>query len=141
MLNVRIYRIAWLLAIVGVLAVLLTLSSPGAVPQPAVPPAINAAAIASATDAVQALAPTRPPGSAGDQAVAAWVQHQFIAGSSDQSPVTGGAARVGEQSFVARWRGRLIHGTNVYLTLPGTLTGASQDWRSSSLHPGTRPRG
>ena len=45
MLNVRMYRIAWLLAIVGILLVLLTLNGPGAVPQPVVPPAINAAAI------------------------------------------------------------------------------------------------
>ena len=92
-------------------------------PPPAVPPAINGAAIVNATETVQALAPTRAPGSAGDQAVAAWVQQQFIASSGAQSSVTGGAARVGQQQFVARWRGRLIHGTNVYLSLPGTRHG------------------
>ncbi len=125
MLNVRVYRIAWILAIVGILLVLLTLKSPGVVPSPAVPPAINGVAIVNATATVDALAPTRAPGSAGDQAVAAWVQQQFLASSGSQSSVTG-AARVGEQDFAARWQGRLIHGTNVYLSLPGTLTGASQ---------------
>ena len=125
MLNVRTYRIAWILAIAGILLVLLTLKSPGAVPPPAVPPAINAVAIVNATATVDALAPTRAPGSSGDQAVAAWVQQQFVASSGSQSSVTG-VARVGQQEFVARWRGRLIHGTNVYLSLPGTLTGPSQ---------------
>jgi hypothetical protein len=124
-LNVRLYRIAWLLAIVGILLVLLNLKSPAAVPPPAVPPAISAAAIVNATNTVQSLAPTRAPGSAGDEAVAGWVQQQFIASSGAQGSVTGGAARVGQQTFVARWRGRLIHGTNVYLSLPGTLTGAA----------------
>ncbi len=126
MLNVRMYRIAWLLAIVGILLVLLTLKSPGAVPPPAVPPAINPAAIANATSTVESIAPTRAPGSAGDEAVGAWVQQQFIASSGNQNAVTRGAARVGQQQFVARWRGRLIHGTDVYLSLPGTLTGPSQ---------------
>lgn len=120
------YRIAWVLAIAGILVVLLTLKSPASVPAPAVPPAISGPAIVSATSTVQALAPTRAPGSAGDEAVAAWVQQQFIASSATGAPVTGGAARVGEQQFVARWRGRLIHATNVYLSLPGTLTGPSQ---------------
>ncbi len=126
MLNVRMYRIAWLLAVVGILVVLLTLTSPASVPSPAVPPAISGAAIVNATDTVAALAPTRPPGSAGDEAVAAWVQQQFIESSGAGNSVTGGAAQVGQQQFVARWRGRLIYVTNVYLSLPGTLTGPSQ---------------
>jgi len=125
MLNVRLYRIAWIIAVIGILLVLLTLEQPGAVPQPVVPPAMTGVTVASATAQVAAVAPTRVPGSAGDQEVASWVQKQFTAISGSRNPVVSGAS-VGEQSFVARWRGRLIQGTNVYLSLPGSQNGPAR---------------
>ena len=125
MLNVRLYRIAWLAAAVGILLTLLTLQGPSSVPAPTVPPAINGSAIATATATVQSLGPTRAPGSAGDEAVGMWVRGQFVAIAGSHNSVIGRAA-VGDEQFVARWRGRLIHGHNVFLSLPGSLTGASQ---------------
>jgi hypothetical protein len=125
MLNVRLYRLAWVVAAVGILLLLLTLQAPASVPAPPVPPAITGAAIDTATQTVQTLGPTRAPGSAGDRAVAAWVHQQFTAMTGIHNAVIG-RATVGGQSFVARWRGRLVHGTNVFLSLPGSLTGASQ---------------
>ncbi len=125
MLNVRLYRGTWIAAVIGILSVLLTLQNPGAVPQPVVPPAISGVAVSSATAQVEALAVTRAPGSAGDRAVAGWVHQQFVGISGSQNPVTS-TSYVGQQSFAARWRGRLIHGTNVYLSLPGTFTGTAQ---------------
>ncbi len=111
MLNVRLYRIAWIVAAVGILLVLLTLQTPVIAPEPVVPPAINGVAVANVTSELEAVAPTRAPGSAGDQAAASWVQQQFLDISGSRNPVTS-AASVGEQQFVARWRGRLIQGTN-----------------------------
>jgi hypothetical protein len=125
MLNVRLYRIAWIVAIVGILLVLLTLQTPTTAPEPVVPSAINGVAVANVTSELEATAPTRAPGSAGDQAAAAWVRQQFLDISGSRNPVMS-AASVGEQEFVARWRGRLVQGTNVYISLPGTLTGSSQ---------------
>lgn len=125
MVNVRLYRIAWIVAVVGTLMLLLTLGSPGTIPEPAVPPALSGVAVADATAQVQAISPTRAPGSAGDAAVGAWVDQQFATIAQSRNPVSSGAT-VGTQAFVARWRGRLIHGTNVYLSLPGAVTGADQ---------------
>lgn len=125
MLNVRLYRLAWVIAVVGILLILLTLQAPATVPPPTVPPAITGAAIATSTSTVQTLGRTRVPGSAGDQAVAAWVRQQFLAILGSHNAVVGNAT-VGGQQFAARWRGRLVRGSNVFLNLPGALTGASQ---------------
>jgi len=139
-LNVRLYRIVWAISAVGILLVLLTLQAPQTIPAPQVPPALNGTAISTATESLQAIAPTRVPGSSGDQAAAAWVEQQFIAISGTHNSVIGNAT-VGHQDFVARWRGRLIHGTNVYLSLPGSTTSGSQESATVIAAPRDAPPG
>ncbi len=124
MLNRRVYRIGWLISIVGVIIVLLTLQSPGGLPQPAVPPAVNGAVVVTTSQQLVAVAPNRLPGSTGDVRAGAWVAQQFVA-ISGSALAASGRPHVMQQPFLARWRDRLIAGNNVALELPGATTGSA----------------
>ena len=123
-LNVRLYRLAWVVAVVGILLILLTLQAPATVPPPTVPPAISGSAIATATATVQTLGPTRAPGSAGDQAVAGWVRAQFLAILGSHSAWSATPRSAVERFVAVAWpadprQQRLFE-------FAGSLTGASQ---------------
>lgn len=109
--NLRLYRLAFLPAAVAVVAIMFSLDG---VPRPLEPPTPPATfdgdrAINQARQVV-ALAPERPPGSAGDAAVADLVAERF-------GEVAAGS--VAEQSFQASYEGEEVGLRNVLLTLPG----------------------
>ena len=110
MLNGRLYRLSWLVALVALLVALLTLESPGGAPDPPLPPAFDAIAARGLAAQLDDVAPERVPGTAGDQRAADWMADQFA-----QVP---GATAVRRQVFaVTTPRGRVTT-QNVYVSLP-----------------------
>lgn len=110
MLNGRLYRLSWLVALVALLVALLTLESPGGAPDPPLPPAFDAIAARGLAAQLDDVAPERVPGTAGDQRAADWMADQFA-----QVP---GATAVRRQVFaVTTPRGRVTT-QNVYISLP-----------------------
>jgi hypothetical protein len=76
-LNGRLYRLSWLVALVALLVALLTLESPGGAPEPPLPPAFDAIAARGLAADLNEVAPQRVPGTAGDQRAADWMVTQF----------------------------------------------------------------
>ena len=111
MIDFRLYRLAFLPALVAVIAVMFSL---GGVPAPIAEPVPSGTyqgdAAATAARQVMRLAPDRPAGSAGDDRVADFVAERF-------RQVSGGA--VSEQQFDAEVDGDDVSARNVLLTLPG----------------------
>lgn len=116
MLNGRLYRLSWLVALVALLVALLTLESPGGAPEPPLPPAFDAIAARGLAAQLDDVAPERVPGTAGDKAAADWIAARF-----KEVP---GATAVRRQVFaVSTPRGRITT-ENVYISLPAR-TGTS----------------
>lgn len=116
MLNGRLYRLSWLVALVALLVALLTLESPGGAPEPPLPPAFDAIAARGLAAQLDDVAPERVPGTAGDKAAADWIAARF-----KEVP---GATAVRRQVFaVTTPRGRITT-ENVYISLPAR-TGTS----------------
>mgnify|MGYP006277272361 CR=1 FL=1 len=116
MLNGRLYRLSWLVALVALLVALLTLESPGGAPDPPLPPAFDAIAARGLAAELNGVAPTRVPGTAGDRRAADWVATHL-----EQVP---GATAVHRQVFAVSTPGGRVTTQNVYVSLPAR-TGAS----------------
>lgn len=111
MVNLRLYRLAFLPTAIAVVAIMFSLDGAPGPLEPATPPAtFDGGRAANQARQVLALAPERPPGSAGDAAVADLVAERF-------GDVAAGS--VAEQSFEATYEGDRVGLRNVLLTLPG----------------------
>lgn len=104
------------MAAVALLVALLTLDSPGGVPEPPLPPAFDAVAARVVAADLAAVAPERTPGSAGDVAAANWVAARL-----GEVP---GATTVRRQLFAVTTPAGRITTQNVYVSLPAR-SGAS----------------
>ncbi len=109
-LNGRLYRLSWLVALVALLVALLTLESPGGAPEPPLPPAFDAIAARGLAADLNEVAPQRVPGTAGDQRAADWMVTQF-----EGVP---GVTAVRRQVFSVTTPGGRITTQNVYVSLP-----------------------
>lgn len=111
MINFRLYRLAWLPALVAVIILMFSLAgAPDAVEPTATAASFEGDRAGALARQIAALAPERPAGSAGDQAVAELVAERF-------EEIPSGA--VTEQEFEATVDGEDVTLRNVILTLPG----------------------
>lgn len=117
MLNLRLYRAAWLIAGVGLIVALLTLRDAQELPQSDLPPSFDTGAALDLAQEIGGVARTRPPGSPGNERVADLVRRSL-------RTIPGGQERVREQTFTARdSRGRLVRMRNIYRALPAGAAG------------------
>ncbi len=131
MVDFRLYRLAFLPALLAVIVAMFSLEGAPDPLEPVTPPSTfegdRAAAVARQ---IATVAPERAPGSEGDAAVAALVADRF-------EDVPAGA--VSEQRFEASFEGEDVSLRNVLLTLPGdpgaTIVIAAP--RDSARGPGT----
>ena len=111
MVKMRLYRLAFAPMLVAVVAIMFSLEGAPAALEPATPPAtFDGKRAANQARQIVALAPERPPGSSGDEAVADLVLDRF-------SEIAAGS--VTEQEFEAGYEGVDVSLRNVLLTLPG----------------------
>ena len=111
MVKMRLYRLAFVPMLVAVVAIMFSLEGAPAALEPATPPAtFDGKRAANQARQIVALAPDRPPGSSGDEAVADLVLDRF-------SEIAAGS--VTEQEFEAGYEGVDVSLRNVLLTLPG----------------------
>jgi Peptidase family M28 len=111
MIDFRLYRLAFLPALVAVIAVMFSLEGAPDPFEPAGPPGTFDGGTASAAARLIATKmPDRQPGSAGDSAAADLVSRRF-----DAVP----AGAVSEQQYGAEYDGHDVTLRNVVLTLPG----------------------
>jgi hypothetical protein len=111
MLDPRVLRTALLPAVVAVVVLMFSLQpAPEPLEPPISVPDFNARDTARATRTILELAPERQPGSAGDDAVAAFVRERLRA-------IEGG--QVSTQRFDSSFEGDSVELENVILTLPG----------------------
>lgn len=113
MLNLRLYRMAWLVAGVAVVVALLTLQPVDPAEEPSIPVVFDGEAALELNDRLEAVAPERAPGTEGGRRGAEWVRQEL-------SSVPGAENRVQVQDFSARSDGRLVRMQNVYLANPGS---------------------
>jgi hypothetical protein len=111
MVNLRLYRLSFLPTLVAVVAIMFSLEGTPAALEPATPPAtFDGQRAANQARQIVSQAPERPPGSAGDEAIADLVAERF-------GEVAAGS--VTEQRFEAEYEGEDVSLRNVLLTLPG----------------------
>jgi Peptidase family M28 len=110
-IDFRIYRAAFLPALVAIVVLLFALQTPPD-PLPAVvaPAEFDQVSAAKIARRIVAGAPVRPPGSEGDAAVADMVEKQFKGVPE---------AQVAEQRFGGTFAGKDVQLRNVIMTLPG----------------------
>lgn len=113
MLNLRLYRMAWLVAGVAVVVALLTLQPVDPAEEPRIPVVFDGEAALELSDRLEAVAPERAPGTEGGRRGAEWVRQEL-------SRVPGAENRVQVQDFSARSDGRLVDMQNIYLANPGS---------------------
>lgn len=107
----RLYRLAWLPAVLALVVVMFSLEGRPAAVEPATATGIfEGERAVSEARRIAADVPEREPGSAGDAQVADLVESRF-------GEVAAGA--VSEQSFEAEYEGEQVELRNVLLTLPG----------------------
>jgi hypothetical protein len=110
-IDFRLYRAGFLPALVAVVVLLFSLQVPPPSLEPIVAPAeFDEAAAARLARQIVAKAPARPPGSAGDAAIAELVEKRFR--EIDD-------AQVAEQRFTGTFDGEDVELRNLILTLPG----------------------
>ena len=98
MFNTRIYRAAFLPAVIAVVVLMFSLEpAPEPLEGPVSTPAFEGSDAARPARAIAALAPERQPGSAGDRAVADLVRERFARSRAARSPI---------QDFEIELRGR-----------------------------------
>ena len=111
--NLRLYRLAFLPAAVALVVLMFSLDGvPAPITEPVPAGTYQGDAAAAAARQIIRLAPERPAGSAGDERVADIVADRF-------NQISGGA--VGEQRFTAEVDGGDAAVRNVFLTLPGDV--------------------
>ena len=111
MVNMRLYRLAFLPTLAAIVAIMFSLEGAPTALEPATPPAtFDGKRAANQARQIVAAAPQRPPGSSGDEAVADLVADRF-------SEIAAGS--VTEQGFEADFEGADVSLRNVLLTLPG----------------------
>jgi peptidase M28-like protein len=111
MLDLRVYRVAWLPAIVVVAVMAFSLVSvPEGIRSRLAPSGFDGGRVATTANELADLAPQREPGSAGDERVAQFVRRQFTG-------IEGG--QVTEQQFTGDFKGDSVQMRNVVLVLPG----------------------
>jgi len=111
MINPRVYRIAFVPALLAVIVALFSLEPlPPPIEESPATSTFDARGVAATTRALVELAPDRSPGSSGDAAVADFVEERF------RGQRTGSVA---EQHFEANIGGEQVELRNVILTLPG----------------------
>jgi hypothetical protein len=122
-LNVRLYRTAWLVAGVALVVALLTLQTPDPGPEPSLPPTIDGQAVLELDRTLASTAPERAAGSGEDLRAARFVQNQLAQVPGDAAP--GRRKRqVQVQEFQALRDGRPVALQNVYLVVPGVPDGS-----------------
>ena len=122
MLNVRLYRTAWLVAGVALVVALLTLQAPDPGPAPLLPSTIDGQGTFLLANQLSAIAPSRPAGSSEDLRAARFVQGQ-LAQVPGAAPAGGQKSRVQVQDFQALRNGEPVDLQNVYLVVPGVPDG------------------
>ncbi len=111
MIDFRLYRLAFAPALLAIVVLMFSLQGAPGPFEPATPPAtFDGDRAATQARQVVTLAPERPPGSPGDDAVADLVVDRF-------DEVAAGS--VTEQTFDADYEGDQVSLRNVLLTLPG----------------------
>ena len=111
MIDPRVYRIAFVPALLAVIVALFSLEPlPPPIEESAAPSTFDARGVATTTRALVELAPDRSPGSPGDAAVADFVEERF------RGQPTGSVA---EQRFETEIGGEQVELRNVILTLSG----------------------
>ncbi len=117
-LNGRLYRLSWLVALVALLVALLTLESPGGAPDPLLPPAFDATGARVLAAELNGVASQRVPGTVGDQRAADWMAAQL-----KDVP---GATAVRRQVFAVSTPGGRVTTQNIYISLPAHSGTASR---------------
>ncbi|MFL5869471.1 MAG: hypothetical protein ACJ75R_00180 [Solirubrobacterales bacterium] len=113
LVNLRLYRLAFIPAAVALVAVMFSLEGvPPPIAQPVPAGTYQGDSAAATARQIVRLAPERPAGSAGDDRVADFVADRF-------KQISGGA--VGEQRVDAELDGGDASVRNVFLTLPGDV--------------------
>ncbi len=111
MLDLRIYRAAFVPVLVAVVVLMFSLDpAPTQLQGPVSTPAFEASAAARLARTITQLAPDRTPGSQGDEASAKFVRERFAA-------VQGG--ELAQQPFDTSVDGADVRTSNVVLTIPG----------------------
>ena len=111
MIDFRVYRAGFLPALVAIVVLLFSLQVPPPALDPVVAPAeFDQEGAAGIARQIVEQAPVRPPGSAGDAAIAEMVEKRFRAIDD---------AQVAEQRFTGSFDGRDVPLRNLILTLPG----------------------
>jgi hypothetical protein len=110
-IDFRVYRAAYLPALVAIVVLLFALQAPPAALSPVVAPAeFDEDAATKIAHQIVDDAPVRTPGGQGDAAIGDMVEHRFRAVRDGQ---------VAEQRFAGSFDGRDVQLRNVILTLPG----------------------
>lgn len=122
MLNLRLYRTAWLIAGVAIVVALLTLQTPDAGPEPLLPSTLSGQETFQLANQLESVAPERPAGSAPDLQAARFVQGQLAQVPGAAAPGSR-KSRVQVQEFRARRNGQPVDLQNVYLVIPGVQDG------------------
>lgn len=122
MLNLRLYRTAWLVAGVALVVALLTLQTPDAGPEPLLPSTLSGQQTYEIANQLESVAPERPAGSAADLQAARFVQGQLAQVPGAAAPGSN-KSRVQVQDFQARRDGEPVDLQNVYLVVPGVQDG------------------
>lgn len=111
MIDLRIYRAAFLPALLAGIVLLLSVQARGRpLEESPTPSTFETRATADTTRAIVEAAPDRTPGGPGDEAIAAFVEERFRGLRS---------GNVSEQRFTADINGEELELRNVILTLPG----------------------
>ncbi len=117
-LNVRLYRTAWLVAGVALVVALLTLQSPNTGPEPTLPSTFTGEETLQLAGQFSSIAPERTAGSGPDIAAARFVRGQLaqVPGAAAPGRPT---SRVQVQDFQALRDGEPVTLQNIYLVVPG----------------------
>ncbi len=111
MIDFRLYRLAFIPALIAVVIGMFSLEGAPAAREAATPPTtFDGDRAATEARRIAAAAPDRTPGSAGDERVAELVRNRF-----EEIP----AGAVSEQEFEADYEGERVSLRNIILTLPG----------------------
>ncbi len=124
MLNARLYRACWIVALVALVIAPLTLRSPASLPEPDVPTQFDGTSALLGAQELATLAPERLPGSVGDRQAADWMRNQLAQVTAGR--VGGGAKGVKSQRFVARTGFETRELENIYVVERGTGDAATR---------------
>ena len=118
MLNTRLYRTCWIVALIALVIAPLTLRSPASLPEPDVPTQFDGTSALLGAQTLAKAAPERLPGSVGDRAAADWMRKELAQATRGSA----GVAKTGvkSQRFVVRTGFETRELENVYVVERGS---------------------